>query len=216
MKTMRHILLAAIAGCGLALAASSAMAQVVSCTTITTIRDWAALDGGCDIGDKNWDLNTAGENLLPATISFFFAGTVYAMQITNFDNSDLAGSWTLNYTITVLDPTQHISVMAAGADNPGGGSLLTKDVTGDPGGPFTLTDTNGVEQTGVSNKAGLNASALTVNETFSVDANSVLLSVSDTFVQTPNLKVPEPGSLLLLAAGFGALGLFGRRRDKRA
>ena len=43
-----------------------------------------------------------------------------------------------------------------------------------------------------------------------------LASVPDTFFQRPNLQVPEPGSLLLLAAGFGAAGWFGRRRDKRA
>ena len=60
------------------------------------------------------------------------------------------------------------------------------------------------------------ATSLTVDENFSVSAGGTLLSVSDTFFQRPNLIVPEPGSLLLLAAGFGALGWFGRRRDKRA
>ena len=197
------------------------MAQVASCDTVTTIRDWAALENGCDIGDKNWTLNSEGENLLSAKIDFGFIGSTYAMQITGFDLSDLAGAWTLNYTISVLDPTQHISAMFAGADNPGGGevgggtSLLTKDVTGDPSGAFLLTDVNGAEGPG-SNKLGLTASALTVAENFSVSAGGTLLSVSDTFFQRPNLIVPEPGSLLLLAAGFGALGWFGRRRDKRA
>jgi hypothetical protein len=57
---------------------------------------------------------------------------------------------------------------------------------------------------------------LTVQENFSVSQLGVLVSVSDTFFQAPTLKVPEPGSLLLLAAGFGALGWYGRRRDKRA
>lgn len=222
MKTMQRVLLAAIAGWGLALAAGSAMAQDVTlCTDVKTIRDWAALDGGCDIGDKNWTLNSEGLNLLGANISFGFIGSTYAMQITDFDLLDTAGAWTLNYTISVLDPTQHISAMQAGADNPGGGipgfgtSLLTKDVTGDPSGPFTLTDTNGAEGPG-SGKIGLTASALTVDENFSVSAGGTLLSVSDTFFQAPTLKVPEPGSLLLLAAGFGAAGWFGRRRDKRA
>jgi hypothetical protein len=137
------------------------------------------------------------------------------MAISNFDNSDLAGSWTLNYTISVLDPTQHISDMFAGADNPGGGSLLTKVTTGDPGGTFTLTDLNGVEGPN-SSRSGLTATSLTVDETFVVGAGKTLVSVSDTFFQAPTLKVPEPGSLLLLAAGFGAAGWFGRRRDKRA
>ena len=222
-NTMRRVLSAAIAGFGMALAASSVMAQVAPtpCTQVTTIRDWAALEGGCDIGDKNWDLNSSGENLLSATIAFGFIGSTYGMQITGFDTTDLAGAWTLNYTIGVLDPTQHIFAMQAGADNPGGGipgfgtSLLTKDVTGDPGGAFTLTDTNGAEGPSAS-KIGLTATSLTVDENFSVSAGGTLFSVSDTFFQAPNLRVPEPGSLLLLAAGFGALGWFGRRREKRA
>jgi hypothetical protein len=150
-KKMRRVLVAAIAGCGLALGAGGAIAQPL-CSTITTIGAWENADGGCDIGDKNWTLNTEGENLLSATIAFSFIGSTYLMQITNFDNSDLAGAWTLNYTIAVLDPTQHIRAMFAGADNPGGEtpgfgtSLLTKDVIGDPGGPFTLTDVSGAER----------------------------------------------------------------------
>lgn len=219
-KTMRRVLAAAITGCGLALAAASGMAQATPCSAITTIRDWAALeDSGCDIGDKNWTLNTEDESLLSATILFSFSGAVYNMQVIGFDTSDSAGAWELAYTISVLDATQHISAMAADADNPGGGfvgtSLLTKDVTGDPGGPFSLTVTNGSQDLG-SFKLGLGASSLTVDEKFSVSADGVLNSVSDTFFQRPNLIVPEPGSLLLLAAGFGALGWFGRRREKRA
>src|SRR5690349_12998787 len=59
-KTMQKTLLATLAGCGLALSAGSAMADAVSCSTITTIRAWADAVGGCDIGDKNWDLNNVG------------------------------------------------------------------------------------------------------------------------------------------------------------
>ena len=224
MKTIQKALLATLAGCGLALAAGNAMAQVAPtlCDGITSIRAWGDLGtAGCDIGDKNWTLMSEDETLLPATIAFSLNGGIYNMQITGFDNSDAAGAWALNYTISVLDPTQHISAMAAGADNPGGGqpglgsSLLTKGVTGDAGGPFTLTVVNGAI-TASSVKLGLNAAALTVDENFSVTAGGVLNSVSDTFFQRPNLQVPEPGSLLLLAAGFGAAGWFGRRRDKRA
>ena len=125
-KTTRRVLAAAIAGCGLALGASGAIAAPL-CTTITTIGAWEQADGGCDIGDKNWELNSTSTSLLPtATISFTLSGDVYAMQITGFDTSAAAGAWNVNYTISVLDPLFHISDMFAGADNPGGGSLLTK------------------------------------------------------------------------------------------
>jgi hypothetical protein len=103
----------------------------------------------------------------------------------------------------------------APADNPGSGSLLTKAVTDDPGGPFLLTVTNGVEDAG-SEKHGLTATTLTVDENFSVNAGSTLLSVSDTFFQGETIRVPEPGTLLLLAIGMLGAGWIGGRRGKRA
>ena len=213
-KMMRSAVMAAIAGCGLALAAGAVSAAPL-CSTITTIGAWEQADGGCDIGDKNWELNSTSTSLLPtASISFTLVGDVYAMQVTGFDTSTSAGSWNINYTISVLDPAFHLSDMFAGADNPGGGSLLTKDVTGDPGGPFTLTVLNGVEDA-ASEKHGLTAAALTVDENFSVNANSTLLSVSDTFIQGRTILVPEPGTLLLLAIGMLGAGWIGRQ-SKRA
>jgi hypothetical protein len=215
MKTMRSVLAAAIAGCALAFGAGGASAAPL-CSTITTIGAWAQADGGCDIGDKNWELNSTSTSLLPtALISFTLVGDVYAMQVTGFDLSTSAGAWNINYTISVLDPAFHLSDMFAGADNPGGGSSLTKDTTGDPGGAFLLTVLNGVENAG-SEKHGLTAAALTVSENFSVNSNSTLLSVSDTFIQGRTILVPEPGTLLLLAIGMLGAGWVGRRQGKRA
>lgn len=212
-KMMRSAVVAAIAGCALALSAGGVGAAPL-CSTITTIGAWAQADGGCDIGDKNWDLNSTSTSLLPtAAISFTLVGDVYAMQVTGFDTSTSAGAWNINYTITVLNPLFFISDMFAGADNPGGGSLLTKSVTGDPGGPFLLTDTNGAEGP-TSEKHGLTATALTVDENFSVDASKTLLSVSDTFIQTETIRVPEPGTLLLLAIGMLGAGWIGRRAKR--
>ena len=71
---------------------------------------------------------------------------IHVMQIVNFDNSDLAGAWSIDYTISVTAPNFFIDAMFAGADSPGGGSLLTKDVTGDE--VFSLSVINGVENAG--------------------------------------------------------------------
>jgi len=136
------------------------------------------------------------------------------MQITGFDTSDSAGAWNVNYTIGVLDPAFHISDMFAGADNPGGGSLLTKSVTGDPGGAFLLTDANGAEGP-TAEKHGLTATKLIVDENFSVNAGSSLASVTDSFFQGRTILVPEPATLLLLAIGMLGAGWIGRR-GKRA
>jgi hypothetical protein len=212
-KMMRSAVVAAIAGCALALGGGASAAPL--CSTITTIGGWAQADGGCDIGDKNWELNSTSTSLLPTTtISFTLVGDVYAMQVTGFDTSTASGAWNINYTISVLDPAFHLSDMFAGADNPGGGSSLRKDVTGDPGGAFSLIVANGVENA-ASEKHGLTAAALTVDENFSVNSNSTLLSVSDTFIQGRTILVPEPGTLLLLAIGMLGAGWIGRR-GKRA
>ena len=212
-KLIQSALLAVIAGCALALGTGMASAAPL-CSTITTIGEWAQADGGCDIGDKNWELNSTSTSLLPtATISFTLVGDVYAMQVTGFDTSTAAGAWNINYTISVLDPAFHLSDMFAGADNPGGGSNLRKDVTGDPGGAFALIVANGVEDA-ASEKHGLTATALTVNEAFSVNSNATLLSVSDTFIQGRTILVPEPGTLLLLAIGMLGAGWIARRAKR--
>src|SRR4030095_7782041 len=116
------------------------------------------------------------------------------MQLVGFDNSDLAGAWSIDYSISVIDPNFFISAMFAGADNPGGGSSLIKDVTGDA--VFSLSVLNGVENA-ASQRLGLTATTLNISEDFSVNAGANLTSVSNTYVQT-ELIVPEPGSLALV------------------
>jgi hypothetical protein len=206
---LRKALWATLAGGAFALGSSGAMASAVAdCSTITTIGAWASA-GTCVIGDKAWEYNSKSDSLsTSAKISFTLVGGVFAMEITGFDTLTIANTWKINYTISVLDPAFHISDMFAGADNPGGGSLLHKDVTGDA--TFSLDVKNGVEDAG-SEKHGLTATTLTVDETFSVLAGKTLLSVSDTFEQTRR-AAPVPGTLALLGLGLVALGAIRRTR----
>ena len=128
-------------------AAARRLRSIVLCSSISTIGGWISA-GSCLQGDKIWTF-TGQENLLGAGVKVEFGGDdlfTHNLQITGFDTKDTAGAWELKYDISVVDVSKFfISDMFAGADNPGGGSVLTKDVTGDPGGPFTLTDLNGAE-----------------------------------------------------------------------
>ena len=193
-----------VAGCGLALASGAAMA--VPCSQIANIGQWEAAVS-CDQADKVW---TIGANTLDDSVQVLFSSPIvstHVMQIIGFDNSDLAGAWSIDYSISVIDPTFEISSMFAGADNPGGGSTLTKDVTGDE--VFSLSVMDGVEGPG-SQRLGLSATTLNISENFSVNAGADLLSVSNTYRQT---EVPEPASLALIGLALAGLAVVRRRRS---
>jgi hypothetical protein len=202
---IRKAVFAALAGCTFGLASSGAMA--VECSTINTIGAWEAA-GSCDQGDKVWTF--VDSNLLDSVQVLFGnpgGGSTHSMQIIGFDVSNLAGSWEIDYTIAVTDPAQFISDMFAGADNPGAGSTLNKDVTGDE--VFSLSVINGVENAG-SEAHGLNASFLSIHEEFTVDANNDLLSVSNTYRQS-TLVIAEPGTVALMGIALAGLALIRRR-----
>jgi hypothetical protein len=209
---VRRVLVTVIGVCALALGGGKAMADPVDCSTVNSIGEWADQgEVGCLQQDKLWVLNSTDIDDAVQTI-FSSVTTVHAMQIVGFDNSDNAGTWNVNYTISVLDPAYLIIAMSAGADSPatgGGTTSLTKTVTGDPViSPFVLTVLNGVENA-ASTQAGLHATALTINESFTANADSALLSVSNTFIQA---RIPEPATLALLGIGLLGLGLSRKRR----
>lgn len=206
----RKSLVTAAAGLTFSLGGGQAMA--VDCSTINTIGAWAGA-GSCTQGDKIWTY-TSSTNLAATTQVIFSSADPleHTMQIVGFDDGPLAGNWGIKYDIGVSDPTlRYLSDMYAGADNPIPTSLLTKNVVGDPGGAFVIGVINGNEGGG-SEKHGLTASLLTIDETFSVGAGGILLSVSNTYLQTDIPKVPTPGTLALLGLGLVALGMTRRNR----
>ena len=207
---VRKSLVTAAAGVVMALGGGQALAQAVDCSTIGTVGAWARA-GSCNQGDKIWTYTSSN---LDATVQILFSSAdplEHTMQIVGFDNGPLAGAWNIKYDITVVNPALfYISDMFAGADNPVATSLLTKQAVGDPGGTFNLLVVNGAEGP-ASEKHGLHAASLTVDESFSVGALGILLSVSNTYLEKERL-LPTPGSLALLAMGLGALGLSRRNR----
>ena len=209
---MRKTLTAIVAASALALGCGQATAAPL-CTTIDTIGAWKTA-GSCDLGDKTWTIDSTSASLGDSVKTLFtLIGDVFAMQIIGFDTSASPGAWMITYDITVTDPLKFISDMFAGADNPGGGSTLNKDVTGDPSGAFTLKVLNGVEDAG-SEKHGLGATTLHIVESFTVNSGNTLLSVSNTYLQGSR-AVPTPGTLALLGLGLIALGAVrvGRRKS---
>jgi hypothetical protein len=222
---MRKVLLTAMAGCTFAFAGGAVMAAPDPCLASGTIGNWKAYTGGtgvCQQGDKIWTLGST--NLADNVMVLFSSLTVthHVMQIAGFDVSDAAGSWFVNYSIVVTNPlNSFISEVHAGVDNPGGGSVLTKVVAGDPGGPFILTDTDGVEGP-TAERHGLRAVALNVSESFSVNAGANMLSVSNTYLDVlvpatgvPTLSQWALAATALLLLAVGSLGLRASSQESR-
>ena len=207
----RKSLVTAAAGLTFSLGVGQAMA--VDCSTINTIGGWAVA-GSLHPGRQDLDVHQFHKPCRHDASDILLGGPHSSTRCRSWASTAglSPGNWGIKYDIAVADPTKfYISDMFAGADNPIATSLLSKAVTGDPGGNFVIGVINGNEGPG-SEKHGLTASLLTVDESFSVGAGGILLSVSNTYLETEIRKVPTPGTLALLGLGLVALGVTRRRK----
>ncbi len=189
----------------------------------TTIAEWQAA-GTFEQQDKLWKIDSgttvAGSTKIVFGLSNFNGVDYHTLQILGATGGVTGFSGVLNYTISIApgfgtfwmtgaglstdpDSSQGIWSVKESLNN---GSL---PVTANPVGTHPLLVLNASQSQ--KNVAFLGQTVINVNEVFSFDSSSKMMSVTTTFVQSP---IPEPATLTIwsLLGCFGAAFSWRRRR----
>jgi hypothetical protein len=215
---MRSRLFAAIAAAVGIVFSAGAAAGPLACSSYTTVAAWAGA-GSC-VDDVDGDLlltYVSSSGLFPANAGFIVSeidvGGVDLYNVSfDFGASGWSGGGGIQYRVTSLNQERlggaNLDLITLGT-----GATATKQLF-DIGGttPFlTLTSIDGSRDPAQGETPFALRSELLVGDMFSVSGPALFFH-SDNSLSV--IRVPEPGSVVLLALGLAGLGAV-RRRDFR-